>query len=78
MWGRGSKFLILREHKAQCPIVGYFGVFPYWVYQEYSIKRDYVFSLLFFHDHAPFINGASDDFYTVKKSAKVSCYVHKY
>ena len=36
--------------RAQCTIVGYLGVFPYCVLQEYSTKRDYVFSLLFFHD----------------------------
>ena len=42
-WGWGSKLLILREHRAQCKIVGYFSACPHQVFQEYSTKRDYVF-----------------------------------
>ena len=54
----GSKMLILRENRAQHTIIGYFSASPCWVCQEYSTKRDYVFSLLFFHDPVPLIDQA--------------------
>ena len=53
-----SKFLILRENRAQHTIIGYFSGSPHWVCQEYSTKWDYMLSLLFFHDHAPLIDWA--------------------
>ena len=44
----GSKPLTLRQNRAQHTNVGYFGAYLYWVCQEYSTNREYVFSLLFF------------------------------
>ena len=40
---RLSKLLILRESRAQQTIIGYYGVSPHWVCQEYSTKWQCVF-----------------------------------